>query len=100
MYVSQCFTNWFEAKPQLVDTRVYSTVVLCKGRTNTTNSQSACSVFFNIEVICENHVEVLLSTLSLEKFADVVLGLVEPVSEVRNASEMLLVKTACGHVYS
>ena len=45
--------------------------------------------------------EVLLSTLSLERFADVVLGLVvEPVSEVRNASEMLLVKTACGHVYS
>ena len=56
---------------------------------------------FNIEVICENHVEVLLSTLSLEKVADVVLGLVfEPVSEVRNASEMLLVKTACRHVYS
>ena len=60
-------------------------------------------IFINIEVICEYHVDVLLSTLSLEKFADVVLGLVhvfEPVSEVRNASEMLLGKTACGHAYS
>ena len=44
--------------------------------------------------------EVLVSTLSLERFADVVSGIVfEPVSEVRSASEMLLVKTACRHVY-